>query len=120
NIDQPALQHKRYFGTPAMHYAQVLPMTSLGWKEKKAPSEDGACRFRAKPKIESGGKWTREEETPFADGPGSREEEERSSVRCRSRGPREEETGRVTSTRRNMLISGGFSNAAPYMSAMRL
>jgi hypothetical protein len=41
NICPPGRRHKRCFGTPAMHFLQLLRIAAIGAK-KKAPSEDGA------------------------------------------------------------------------------
>ena len=68
-----------------------------GWR-RALPGDE--TKKRPHPKMgpyESGGRRTREEETPSAGGPRPREEE-RASNRCRRAGPREEETVRLTST----------------------
>lgn len=99
-------------------FCKLAAAAASSGKKKRPHPKMGPERSGQSPNRKCG-KWTREEETPFAGGPSSREEE-RSSVRCRSRGSREEERNRVTSTRTNMMISGPSSNAGKVMGAMHL
>lgn len=94
------------------------PRRHCRWK-KKGPIRRWGLKDRGKAQIESvaDGRGRRKRHLPVDLAPGRRR-----GVRsgCRSRDPREEDTGRVTSTRLYMLIFGPFSNVANYMSAMRL
>lgn len=85
---------------------------------KKGPIRRWGLNGRAEPKSKV---WqgTREEDTPFAGGPNSREEERSFGPVVAVMNPREEDTGHVTSTGTNMMPLSDFSNATRYMPAMR-
>ena len=74
---------------------------------------------RTEVQIESGGKWTREEDTPFANGPKSREEDTTSNRVSQSR-TEGGGYGAAHIDNRNMNFDRLVSNAPKVMSAMHL
>lgn len=86
--------------------------------KKKAPSEDGAYRL-GRSQIQSSGKWTREEETPFANGHQSREEDT-TSARVSQNRTEGGGYGAVHIDKANMDFDRLVSNGAGVMTAMRM
>lgn len=58
-----------------MHQTRALPGAQIITSKKRGSIRRWSLMKRTEVQIESGGKWTREEDTPFAVGPKSREED---------------------------------------------
>ena len=118
-------EERPQFVTTLMRSKGESDKRELGtWAMRKSIGGPGAQNVLAKkglhPKMEpyeSGGKRTREEETPFADGPNRGRRIRFDPCRC-SAGPREEGAVRRLIDHLNMLDRDRSRNAAAGMSAM--